>query len=80
MLRPPRRASEWPLYAKITPEVKSLGISSQTFRERSTGLWMSLLKVVVPSALNGVFINLAQWNTKRNVETCGILAGRNVSC
>ena len=38
-----------------------------------------LLKVVVPPALTGGFILLAQSNTSRNVETCGILAGRNVS-
>ena len=38
-----------------------------------------LLKVVVPPALTGAFILLAQCNTSRNVDTCGILAGRNVS-
>jgi hypothetical protein len=39
-----RRASGWPLCARIIPEVKSLGRTSQTFRERSDGLWMGSQK------------------------------------
>ena len=32
-------------------------------------------EVVIPSMLMGRFLDLAQTNTNRNVETCGILAG-----
>lgn len=35
-----------------------------------------LRTVVVPSILMGKFLSLAQSNTKNNVETCGILAGK----
>ena len=59
---------------KITPGtsgVSLLAVSpSNNFRNR-------LLKVVIPSALTTSFVGHAQWNTKRNTETCGILAGRN---
>lgn len=34
--------------------------------------------VVVPSGLIDTFLNLAKENTARNIETCGILAGKMV--
>lgn len=34
--------------------------------------------VLVPSKVMTLFQNLAQSNTKKNIETCGILAGKLV--
>ena len=42
-------------------------------------LRIRLLEVAVPSALSSSFLIHAQWNTRDNTETCGILAGRKVS-
>lgn len=38
-----------------------------------------LRRVVVPSVLTGMFEYMALTNTRQNVETCGILDGKEVS-
>jgi len=37
---------------------------------------IGMREVVIPSSLMNQFLDLAQYNTSRNVETCGILAGQ----
>ena len=37
---------------------------------------MNLRKVTVPSILTAKFLSLADKNTEKNVETCGVLAGK----
>ena len=38
-----------------------------------------LRKVIIPTDLVGKFLSLASSNTRKNLETCGILAGKLVS-
>lgn len=45
----------------------------------TSSMRLGLRTVVVPHILHAKFILLAQKSTERNVETCGILAGRLVS-
>lgn len=54
---------------------KPVSLLSATVGGRSGGL----REVVVPVELMPKFMALAQANTLRNIETCGVLAGKLVS-
>lgn len=55
---------------------KPVSLLSATVGTKSGGL----REVKVPVELMAKFMSLAQSNTLRNVETCGVLAGKLVSC
>ena len=46
---------------------------------RSVHFSNNLMNIMVPSSLTGAFVCHAQFNTMRNIETCAVLAGRNMS-
>lgn len=52
---------------------------NRSLKPKSLGNSYNLRTLIVPSDLHRKFLDLAQANTLRNIETCGILAGRLVS-
>lgn len=66
----PRSSSTGGLILPIKPTV------DRSLKPSSSLIEGELRTVVVPSVLMDKFLALAQGNTKNNVETCGILAGK----
>ncbi|CAL4151064.1 unnamed protein product, partial [Meganyctiphanes norvegica] len=62
----------YPGIPSVDRSSKPMGLLSAHTSGKSSGL----RSVMVPTELMGKFLALAQPNTSRNVETCGILAGK----
>ncbi len=59
-----------------TPAVPDRSTKPSTLSVNCSGSGSGLRIINVPSMVMGKFMSLAQSNTKANIETCGILAGR----
>lgn len=57
---------------------RALKPSSAASKRSSTNKY-NLRQLFIPSDLTKRFLELADYNTKKNVETCGILAGKLVN-